>query len=158
MAWPERVVAAHWIGCTLFLVHHILELDCRDDPNKIDTCTFLYYYMDGKLVNADPAGKYLLSVCFATGELMGTPFGDLIPIRPEERIYFTVCHLTAGFVNAYLVGGMVAAITALNARNQGFYNSMDTLNRFLKEKRLNALNPRLQDCTRTHQTRLEGDI
>ena len=144
------LLAAHWIGCTLFLVHHILELDCRDDPNKIDTCTFLYYYMDGKLVNADPAGKYLLSVYFATGELMGTPFGDLIPVRPEERLYFTICHLTAGFVNAYLVGGMVAAITALNARNQGFYNSMDTLNRFLKEKRLNARNPRLCERLRSY--------
>ena len=87
---------------------------------------------------------------FATGELMGTPFGDLIPIRPEERIYFTVCHLTAGFVNAYLVGGMVAAITALNARNQSFYNSMDILNRFLTEKRLNARNPRLCERLRSY--------
>ena len=144
------LLAAHWIGCTLFLVHHILELDCRDDPNMIDRCTFLYYYMDGKLVDADPAGKYLLSVYFASGELMGTPFGDLIPVRPEERIYFTICHLTAGFVNAYLVGGMVAAITALNARNQSFYNSMDVLNRFLTEKRLNARNPRLCERLRSY--------
>ena len=144
------LLAAHWIGCTLFLVHHILELDCRDDPNKIDRCTFLYYYMDGKLVDADPAGKYLLSVYFASGELMGTPFGDLIPVRPEERLYFTICHLTAGFVNAYLVGGMVAAITALNARNQSFYNSMDILNRFLTEKRLNARNPRLCERLRSY--------
>ena len=144
------LLAAHWIGCTLFLVHHILELDCRDDPNMIDRCTFLYYYMDGKLVDADPAGKYLLSVYFASGELMGTPFGDLIPVRPEERVYFTICHLTAGFVNAYLVGGMVAAITALNARNQSFYNSMDILNRFLTEKRLNARNPRLCERLRSY--------
>lgn len=144
------LLAAHWIGCTLFLVHHILELDCYDDPSTYDRCTFLYYYMDGKLVSADPAGKYLLSVYFATGELMGTPFGDIIPVRPEERLYFTMCHLTAGFINAYLVGGMVSAITALNARNQEFYNSMDILNRFLTEKRLNARNPRLCERLRSY--------
>ena len=74
----------------------------------------------------------------------------MIPVRPEERLYFTICHLTAGFVNAYLVGGMVAAITALNARNQSFYNSMDILNRFLTEKRLNARNPRLCERLRSY--------
>jgi hypothetical protein len=28
-------------------------------------------------------------------------------------------HLCAGFINAYLVGGVVSAISSLNARNQG---------------------------------------
>ena len=67
---------------------------------------------------------------------MGTPFGDIVPVRSEERLFFTFCHLVSGFINAYLVGGMVSAIAALNIRNQSFHQSMDTLNHFMKEKRL----------------------
>ena len=81
---------------------------------------------------------------------MGTPYGDIIPVRGEERLFFIICHLGAGFVNAYLVGGMVSAITALNARNQRFYNSMDILNRFLTEKKLIARNPKLCERLRLY--------
>jgi CRP-like cAMP-binding protein len=53
-------------------------------------------------------------------------------------------------VNAYLLGGMVSSIAALQARNQTFYNAMDNLNRFLKEKRLHAKNPRLCERLRSY--------
>lgn len=144
------LIAAHWLGCTLMLTHQLLSPDCEAEDIATDRCTFLYYYLDGRMVNVSVLNKYALSIYFATGELMGTPYGDIIPVRGEERLYFIVCHLVAGFVNAYLVGGMVAAISALNARNQAFYNSMDTLNRFLKEKRLVARNPRLCERLRSY--------
>ena len=56
----------------------------------------------------------------------------------------------SGFVNAYLVGGMVSAFAALNLRNQSFYQSMDTLNQFMKEKRLTTSNPRLCERLRSY--------
>lgn len=144
------LVAAHWLGCTLMLTHQLLSPDCEAEDIATDRCTFLYYYMDGRMVDVSVLNRYALSIYFATGELMGTPYGDIIPVRGEERLYFITCHLVAGFINAYLVGGMVAAISAMNARNQAFYNSMDTLNRFLTEKRLVARNPRLCERLRSY--------
>lgn len=102
------IVAAHWLGCTLFLLHSTLESDCEADPARQGDCTFLYAYQDGLLVHASPRRKYELAIYFASGELMGTPFGDVVPVRSEERIFFTFCHLVSGFINAYLVGGMVS--------------------------------------------------
>ena len=144
------LLAAHWIGCTLMLTHQLLAPDCEAEDIAEDRCTFLYFYLDGKLVPASVWNKYALALYFATGELMGTPYGDIIPVRGEERLFFIICHLGAGFVNAYLVGGMVSAITALNARNQRFYNSMDILNRFLTEKKLIARNPKLCERLRLY--------
>jgi hypothetical protein len=144
------LLAAHWMGCTLMLMHSTLELDCETDLAHTDDCTFLYHYQDGSLVDASVRAKYELALYFATGELMGTPFGDIVPVRSEERVFFIICHLIAGFVNAYLVGGMVSAISAVNARNQGFYASMDNLNRILREKHLTARNPELCERLRLY--------
>ena len=144
------MLAAHWLGCTLFLLHSTLEPECAADVTRQEDCTFLFAYQDGGMVRASVREKYELALYFATGELMGTPFGDIVPVRSEERVFFILCHLVAGFVNAYLVGGMVSAISALNARNQSFYTSMDTLNRFLREKRLTASNPRLCERLRSY--------
>ena len=89
------------------LTHQLLAPDCEAEDIAEDRCTFLYFYLDGKLVPASVWNKYALALYFATGELMGTPYGDIIPVRGEERLFFIICHLGAGFVNAYLVGGMV---------------------------------------------------
>lgn len=102
------ILAAHWLGCTLFLLHSTLEPDCDADPTRQGDCTFLYAYQDGSLVHAGARLKYELAIYFASGELMGTPFGDVVPVRSEERVFFTFCHLMSGFINAYLVGGMVS--------------------------------------------------
>jgi CRP-like cAMP-binding protein len=156
------LLAAHWLGCTLFLLHSMLEPDCemdvihQDSPHSGD-CTFLYHYQDGALVHAGARQKYELAMYFATGELMGTPFGDLVPVRSEERVFFIFCHLVAGFVNAYLLGGVVSAIAALNVRNQSFHQSMDTLNHFMKEKRLTATNPRLCERLRSYYIFKHGE-
>jgi hypothetical protein len=144
------LLAAHWLGCTLFLLHSTLEPDCGDDMARQEDCTFLFAYQDGSIVHGSVRAKYEVALYFATGELMGTPFGDIVPVRSEERVFFIFCHLVAGFVNAYLVGGMVSAISALNARHQSFHTAMDTLNRFLREKRLTATNSRLCERLRSY--------
>ena len=94
--------------------------------------------------------KYVFAMYFAFALLMGTSFGDVVPVRDEERAFMIFSHLCAGFINAYLVGGVVSAISSLNARNQGFYRSMDILNRFLREKRLTAKNPKLCERLRSY--------
>ena len=93
------------------------------------------------MVDVSMWNKYALAMYFSTGELMGTPFDDVTPVRSEERVFFILCHLTAGFVNAYLVGGMVAAMAAMNQKDERFHQAMDTLNRFLLEKRLAGAKP-----------------
>ena len=152
---------AHWIGCTLMLMHQLLAPECDDEAIATDRCTFLYAYMDdARMVDASMWNKYALAVYFATGELMGTPYGDLTPVRGEERVFFILCHLVAGVVNAYLVGGMVAAMSALRQKDEQFHNAMDTLNRFLVEKRLTARNPRLCERLRAYyifKHRVGGD-
>ena len=125
------LIAAHWLHIASDADPPVLSPDCEAEDIATDRCTFLYYYLD-RMVNVSVRAFAAFPI-LRTGELMGTPYGDIIPVRGEERLYFIVCHLVAGFVNAYLVGGMVAAISALKARMQAFYNSMDTLNRFLKE-------------------------
>ena len=155
------VLTAHWIGCTLFLTHQLLAPDCDESAIATDRCTFLYAYMDdGRMVDVSVWNQYALAMYFAAGELMGTPFGDLTPVRGEERVFFILCHLVAGFVNAYLVGGMVAAMSAMNAKDERFHQAMDTLNRFLVEKRLTARNPRLCERLRAYyifKHRVGGD-
>ena len=96
---------------------------------------------DARMVDVSMWNKYAPPMYFSTGELMGTPFGDVTPVRGEERVFFILCHLTAGFVNAYLVGGMVAAMAAMNQKDERFHQAMDTLNRFLLEKRLTRAKP-----------------
>ena len=155
------VLTAHWIGCTLFLTHQLLAPDCDETDIATDRCTFLHAYMgDGRMVDVSVWNQYALAMYFAAGELMGTPFGDLTPVRGEERVFFILCHLVAGFVNAYLVGGMVAAMSAMNAKDERFHQAMDTLNRFLVEKRLTARNPRLCERLRAYyifKHRVGGD-
>ena len=53
--------------------------------------------------------------------------------------------------------GVVSAISALGARNQGFYRSMDILNRFLREKRLTAKNPKLCERLRSYYLFRHGE-
>ena len=145
------VLTAHWLGCVLFLTHQLLEPDCTDTEIATDRCTFLYTYMDdGRYVDDDMWQKYSLGMYFSFGELMGTPYGDIFPVRWEERIFFISAKLISGFVNAYLVGGMVSAISSLNAKNESFYRDMDLLNRFLTEKRLTAKNPKLCERLRAY--------
>ena len=144
------VLASHWLGCTLMLVHSILKDDCADVTDDMTKCTFLYAYDDGSMVTAGVGPQYGFSLYFATGTIMGMPLGDVSPVRDEERTYFIFCQTVAGLVNAYLLGGMVSSIAALQARNQTFYNAMDNLNRFLKEKRLTAKNPRLCERLRSY--------
>ena len=151
---------AHWIGCTLMLMHQVLAPDCDDEDIATDRCTFLYAYMDARMVDVGVWNKYALAMYFATGELMGTPYGDLTPVRSEEHVFFILCHLVAGFVNAYLVGGMVAALSALRQKDEQFNDAMDKLNRFLTEKRLTARNPRLCERLRAYyifKHRVGGD-
>ena len=65
------VLAAHWLGCTLFLLHSTLEPDCADDPARTDDCTFLYHYLEGAMV-----GSAYLSIIY----LQATPEApSLIP-------------------------------------------------------------------------------
>ena len=143
--------AAHWIGCSLMLTHQLLAPDCDDEDIATDNCTFLYAYMgDARMVDVSVWNKYALAVYFSTGELMGAPYGDVTPVRGEERVFFILCHLTGGFVNAYLVGGMVAAMASMNRKDERFHQAMDTLNRFLLEKRLTARNPRLCERLRAY--------
>jgi len=153
--------AAHWIGCSLMLTHQLLAPDCDDEDIATDNCTFLYAYMgDARMVDVSMWNKYALAMYFSTGELMGTPYGDVTPVRSEERVFFILCHLTAGFINAYLVGGMVAAMAAMNQKDERFHQAMDTLNRFLLEKRLTARNPRLCERLRAYyifKHRVGGD-
>ena len=114
----------------------------------------------GDMVDVSMWNKAAAAMYFSTGELMGTPFGDVTPVRGEERVFFILCHLTAGFVNAYLVGGMVAAMAAMNQKDERFHQAMDTLNRFLLEKRLTARNPRLCERLRAYyifKHRVGGD-
>ena len=102
--------------------------------------------------------KYVFAMYFAFALLMGTSFGDVVPVRDEERTFMIFSHLCAGFINAYLVGGVVSAISSLSARNQGFYRSMDILNRFLREKRLTAKNPKLCERLRSYYLFRRGGL
>lgn len=76
------LVAAHWLGCTLMVMHEMLAPDCENDADT-STCTFLYAYQDGSMVNTTPLKKYIFAMYFAFALLMGTSFGDVVPVRDE---------------------------------------------------------------------------
>ena len=44
------LVAAHWLGCTLMMLHQLLAPDCEMDADT-STCTFLFAYQDGTMVS-----------------------------------------------------------------------------------------------------------
>ena len=102
------------------LLHQVESPDCEDDADR-SSCSWLYAYRDGEKVDASLGSRYALALYFATGELMGNTFGDISPVTDEELVFFLFSHLVAGFVNAYLIGGVVGAISSLNAKNQAFY-------------------------------------
>jgi hypothetical protein len=60
------LMAAHWLGCTLFLLNSMLEPECELDPARQGDCTFLYHYQEGALVHAGAREKYELALYFAT--------------------------------------------------------------------------------------------
>jgi len=126
--------------------------DLQDPDDKCDpedaTCSWLHRYYGGEYLPSNTAQLYLITMYWALGEITGN--GDLpSPSNDTERIVMACINLLGVFINAMIIGGVVGILDSLNQRKQQFYESMDNLNSFLREKRLKATDPGL--CTRLRQ-------
>jgi len=146
-------VLSHWLACTFMMLHDIQwdQKGCSEDSLY---CTWLMAYESNSyntrvgLINAPTGVKYVICVYWALGEITGV--GDLPgPTNTTERVYLTVINIFCVFVNAMIIGGVVAIIEAINSRKKEFHDSMDNLNAFLREKNLKTTDREL--CTRLRQ-------
>jgi len=147
----------HILACT-FMMLHDLQWDmkkCTGDEDQ--PCTWLMQYELSSYTGTGSAGGiqdsptgvlYMICLYWALGEITGN--GDLPgPTNTAERMYLLCINITAVFINAMIIGGVVAIIEAFNTRKQEFYDSMDNLNTFLREKGIKSTDRNL--CQRLRQ-------
>ena len=151
------IMTAHWMACTFMMMHDMQweekGCDLVSDSESM-YCTWLARYghlgynAASNLPDAPTGTKYAVCIYWAMGEITGV--GDLPgPTNTAERLYLLFVQIFCVFLNAMIIGGVVAIIEAFNARKKEFHNSMDNLNTFLREKNLKSTDRGL--CTRLRQ-------
>ena len=66
-----------------------------------------------------------------------------MPVTDYERAYQLVARILSGVVYAYLLGAVCSIFTAMTRDQTKYYEDMDHLNKFLREKHLNIIDPNL---------------
>jgi len=64
-----------------------------------------------------------------------------------QRLSFCLLMFIAGIMNAFLIGGVVSMLERMHERRIEFYGMMDTVNSFIKEKKLNFIKVKMPDAS-----------
>lgn len=86
--------------------------------------------------------RYFLSLVWSTGEVL-TVGSDIYPVTDYERAYQLISRIISGVVYAYLLGAVCSIFTAMSRDQSKYYEDMDHLNKFLREKHLTVIDPNL---------------
>ena len=76
-------------------------------------------------------------------------YGDVLPVTDGEMICATACMMMGTSIYAYIFGNICSILDGMTLRSQMFYNSMDQLNTFMRDRSLSdGLRKRLREFYR----------
>lgn len=151
-------LAAHWSACCWCFCAYIEVGDFSREgmlnkPNWIGVW-YKGNYAEGGL---DPLGwdnhtsRYILSLFWAIQTITSIGYGNIAPFTPLEWWVGSCLQLLAGFLWAYIIGGLVGVVTAGEIRNEMFRERIDGANQLI-----NVFLPPVKEDYRQEREWLEG--
>jgi hypothetical protein len=155
------VLAVHWFACTWSFVAFVQVGNFRpEDLLTKDNWIGYWYnntYTEGGL---NPLGwendtnRYALSIFWAVQTITSIGYGNIAPFTPAEWWVGSFLQLMAGILWAYIIGGLVSVVTAMEVKNELFRDRIDSANDlislFLPEERASH---RDRWCSKGHRGR-----
>ena len=84
---------------------------------------------------------------WSVGMISGTGAFEMPCNTTYQRFFFCILMFIAGVMNAFLIGGVVSMLERMHERRVEFYQMMDTVNGFIKEKNLDHIKVPMPDGT-----------
>ena len=84
----------------------------------------------------DSGTLYVTSLYLSVMTISTVGYGDVTPQTTTERFYLVVAMLLGASVYAYVVGSICGIIASMNQKETEFQETMDQLNNFIREQRM----------------------
>ena len=122
-------VGTYWLYFTyiVFNSHHP-HLESFHQGNIL-TDTFIYHIDSWDIINESSHRKVIISMYFAFTSLSTVGFGDLYPVSDMERLAGSFVLLIGVAMFSYILGELLANVSAINLIESGF-ERQDDLDRF----------------------------
>eukprot|EP00746_Dinoflagellata_sp_MGD_P041189 gnl/MRDRNA2_/MRDRNA2_19957_c0_seq1.p1 gnl/MRDRNA2_/MRDRNA2_19957_c0~~gnl/MRDRNA2_/MRDRNA2_19957_c0_seq1.p1 ORF type:complete len:734 (-),score=112.90 gnl/MRDRNA2_/MRDRNA2_19957_c0_seq1:116-2317(-) len=151
-------VVSHWMACLWGMLGLLMgtNLQCVGDEfdfkNDADGDSWITAHSWSADTPCKSLNVYLASLHFAVMTITSIGYGDITPTRNMEYVIGILCQLAGGLTWAYVIGSICGIIANANPIKVEFENSMDALNRMLKEQHINvALRFELREYLREQQ-------
>lgn len=119
----------------------LLTLEQGDDLDWSATFEWLDVEGDGHFDN------YVSSLFWSVGMITGTGSFSMPTNTTFQRLFFCILMFIAGIMNAFLIAGVVSMLERMHERRIEFYSIMDTVNSFIKEKKLDHIKVSMPDSS-----------
>eukprot|EP00746_Dinoflagellata_sp_MGD_P015308 gnl/MRDRNA2_/MRDRNA2_133931_c0_seq1.p1 gnl/MRDRNA2_/MRDRNA2_133931_c0~~gnl/MRDRNA2_/MRDRNA2_133931_c0_seq1.p1 ORF type:complete len:649 (+),score=77.11 gnl/MRDRNA2_/MRDRNA2_133931_c0_seq1:233-1948(+) len=141
--WATLLVMSHWMACQWGGIGAWLSTDLkchRDNPmnyqikETIHGGSWVTARTWGQHSPCSPWDLYLASLHFSVMTITGIGYGDIVPTRNEEVLLGIASQLIGGMIWVFTIGQMCRILSNGNPVRAVYENSMDSLNRMLKEQ------------------------
>lgn len=155
-------IFTHWLACLMFLSASYSDLLM---DNSAEHCTWVDDFSDRWGELSGPSEKYIASVYFAAATITKLGAGDVVPSSTAETplivsvlMQILIPAACCAFY-AYVIGGVLALLSAMHAEKEAFMTELDGLNHFMRYRNLpSPLRAKLRDFLhfRWRERRLRG--
>eukprot|EP00934_Nitzschia_sp_Nitz4_P004066 Nitzschia sp. Nitz4//scaffold185_size43419//2298//4187//NITZ4_007292-RA/size43419-processed-gene-0.78-mRNA-1//-1//CDS//3329539682//4056//frame0 len=134
------LAAAHWFACIWVMVAY-LQVGTFNKDDMLSTPNWIGYWYDNNYVpdgGINPIGwandvdRYALAFYWACQTITSIGYGNVAPLTRVEWWMGSVLQLAAGILWAYVIGGLVGVVTAMEVKGERFRERIDEANTLIE--------------------------